>query len=72
MLACVIFGALAGVFSSIFALRQGASFLDAFLVHVGVSVFCMVGIPLICLLVRRLRRLVEGARGHTEVYHSKS
>lgn len=64
MLACVIFGALAGVFAGIFALAQGLSFGVAFSIYFGVSAFAMVGVPLICLAIRRvLCWLRHGASG---------
>ena len=50
MLACVIFGALAGVFSAVFALRQGIGFAESFAIYVTVSVVTMLGIPLLLLL----------------------
>ncbi|TNF19698.1 MAG: hypothetical protein EP318_13815 [Rhodobacteraceae bacterium] len=60
MLACVIFGALAGVFSAVHALRLGMSVTDAFAAYLVVSVVSMVGLPLLCLargwLLRRFAR----------------
>lgn len=60
MLACVIFGSLAGVFSAIFALRQGLGFAEAFGIYVTISVVTMLGVPLLLLmrtwLMNRARR----------------
>ena len=65
MLACVIFGALAGVFAAIYALAQGLSFGDAFGIYLGISLFSMVGVPVMCMAARRLRQLVKQAQtGH--------
>ena len=65
MLACVIFGALAGVFAAIYALAQGLSFGDAFGIYLGISLFSMVGVPVMCKAARRLRQFVKQAQtGH--------
>lgn len=68
MLACVIFGALAGVFSAVYALRQGMGFGEAFAIYLAVSLLGIVGVPLLCHLRTLLMRRVTQERSGKTVW----